>query len=127
MCLCRQTDVAENRKAVVIHMPYRLRKAFKKIDVRLVRELLRRSSAARRIVRPPKKGLAVQCPRTRTLTAVYVGILEDVVYLAEIVGKRIKYRLDGAKGIKIKMGSTSVRIGSTIFGPREYPNKKTNQ
>uniref|UniRef100_A0A0E0JTN1 Pyridoxal phosphate homeostasis protein n=1 Tax=Oryza punctata TaxID=4537 RepID=A0A0E0JTN1_ORYPU len=27
----------------------------------------------------------------------------------------------------IEMGSTSVRIGSTIFGPREYPNKKTNQ
>uniref|UniRef100_I1NV94 Pyridoxal phosphate homeostasis protein n=1 Tax=Oryza glaberrima TaxID=4538 RepID=I1NV94_ORYGL len=24
----------------------------------------------------------------------------------------------------IEMGSTSVRIGSTIFGPREYPNKK---
>ncbi|KAL6613806.1 hypothetical protein ACP70R_036076 [Stipagrostis hirtigluma subsp. patula] len=26
----------------------------------------------------------------------------------------------------IEMGSTNVRIGSTIFGPREYPNKKQN-
>ncbi|NP_001152502.2 pyridoxal phosphate enzyme [Zea mays] len=26
----------------------------------------------------------------------------------------------------IEMGSTNVRIGSTIFGPREYPNKRQN-
>jgi hypothetical protein len=57
--------------------------------------------ATRKIVRPPKKGSAVQRPRTRTLTAVHDGILEDVVYPAEIVGKRIRYRLDGAKVIKV--------------------------
>jgi small subunit ribosomal protein S7e len=57
--------------------------------------------ATRRIVRPPKKGSAAQRPRTRTLTAVHDGILEDVVYPAEIVGKRIRYRLDGAKIIKV--------------------------
>ncbi|KAG2541474.1 hypothetical protein PVAP13_9NG711700 [Panicum virgatum] len=68
-----QMDVAGNRKAVVIHVPYRLRKAFRKIHR----------------------------PRTRTLTAVHDGILEDVVYPAEIVGKRVRYRLDGAKIIKI--------------------------
>ncbi|KAG8096361.1 hypothetical protein GUJ93_ZPchr0013g35296 [Zizania palustris] len=103
-----QIDVAGNRKAVVIHVPYRLRKAFKKIHVRLVRELEKKFSgkdvvivATRRIVRPPKKGSAVQRPRTRTLTAVHDGVLEDVVYPAEIVGKRIRYRLDGAKVIKI--------------------------
>ncbi|XP_039786509.1 40S ribosomal protein S7-like [Panicum virgatum] len=103
-----QMDVAGNRKAVVIHVPYRLRKAFRKIHVRLVRELEKKFSgkdvvvvATRRIVRPPKKGSAVQRPRTRTLTAVHDGILEDVVYPAEIVGKRVRYRLDGAKIIKI--------------------------
>ncbi|KAJ1298301.1 hypothetical protein BS78_01G442300 [Paspalum vaginatum] len=102
-----QMDVAGSRKAVVIHVPYRLRKAFRKIHVKLVRELEKKFSgkdvvivATRRIVRPPKKGSAVQRPRTRTLTAVHDGILEDVVYPAEIVGKRIRYRLDGAKIIK---------------------------
>ncbi|KAG8037186.1 hypothetical protein GUJ93_ZPchr0639g33710 [Zizania palustris] len=39
-----QMDVAANRKAVVIHVPYRLRKAFKKIQVRLVRELEKKFS-----------------------------------------------------------------------------------
>ncbi|CAL9770338.1 unnamed protein product [Musa acuminata subsp. burmannicoides] len=103
-----QMDVAGNRKAVVIHVPYRLRKAFRKIHVRLVRELEKKFSgkdvvliATRRILRPPKKGSAVVRPRSRTLTAVHDAILEDVVYPAEIVGKRIRYRLDGSKLIKI--------------------------
>jgi small subunit ribosomal protein S7e len=58
--------------------------------------------ATRRIVRPPKKGSAVVRPRTRTLTAVHDGILEDVVYPAEIVGKRVRYRLDGSKIVKVR-------------------------
>lgn len=37
-------DVAGNRKAVIIHVPYRLRKAYKKIHVRLVRELEKKFS-----------------------------------------------------------------------------------
>ncbi|XP_010937945.1 small ribosomal subunit protein eS7 [Elaeis guineensis] len=103
-----QMDVAGNRKAVVIHIPYRLRKAYRKIHVRLVRELEKKFSgkdviliATRRILRPPKKGSAIVRPRSRTLTAVHDATLEDVVYPAEIVGKRIRYHLDGSKIIKI--------------------------
>jgi small subunit ribosomal protein S7e len=42
--LCSQVDVAGNKKAVVIHVPYRLCKAFRKIHVRLVRELEKKFS-----------------------------------------------------------------------------------
>lgn len=55
----------------------------------------------RRIMRPPKKGSAVQRPRSRTLTAVHDAMLEDVVVPAEIVGKRVRYRIDGSKIMKV--------------------------
>ncbi|CAI9266720.1 unnamed protein product [Lactuca saligna] len=103
-----QIDVANNKKAVVIHVPYRLTKQFRKIHPKLVRELEKKFSgkdvvfiATRRIVRPPKKGSAAQRPRSRTLTAVHEAMLEDIVHPAEIVGKRIRHRLDGSKIIKI--------------------------
>ncbi|KAF9591978.1 hypothetical protein IFM89_010537 [Coptis chinensis] len=84
-----QIDVSGNRKAVVIHVPYRLRKAFQKIHVKLVRELEKKFSgkdviliATQRILRPPKKGSAVQRPRSRTLTVVHdaVGICSNFYY-----------------------------------------------
>ncbi|XP_047317071.1 40S ribosomal protein S7-like [Impatiens glandulifera] len=107
-----QVDVSGNRKAVVIHVPYRLRKAFRKIQLRLVRELEKKFSgkdviviATRRITRPPKKGSAVQRPRSRTLTSVHEAILEDIVYPAEIVGKRTRYRVDGSKIMKVFLDS----------------------
>ncbi|KAL8143109.1 hypothetical protein V2J09_016141 [Rumex salicifolius] len=103
-----QIDVSGSKKVVVIHVPYRLRKAFKKIHVRLVRELEKKFSgkdviviATRRTVRPPKKGSAAKRPRSRTLTSVHEGVLEDVVQPAEIVGKRVRYRLDGSKIMKV--------------------------
>lgn len=55
----------------------------------------------RRMMRPPKKGSAVQRPRSRTLTAVHDAMLEDVVVPAEIVGKRVRYRIDGSKIMKV--------------------------
>ena len=104
----KQIDISGSRKAVIIHVPYRLRKSFKKIHNRLVRELEKKFSgkdvifiATRRIMRPPKKGTVAGRPRSRTLTSVHEAILEDLVYPAEIVGKRVCFRLDGSRIMRV--------------------------
>mmetsp|Transcript_27621 Transcript_27621/g.27308 ORF Transcript_27621/g.27308 Transcript_27621/m.27308 type:complete len:197 (+) Transcript_27621:27-617(+) len=96
------------RKAIIVHVPYRLLKAFHKIQSRLVRELEKKFSgkdvvfvANRRILPPPQNGKSNSRPRSRTLTAVHDAILDDLVYPTEIVGKRTRYRVDGSKVLKV--------------------------
>ena len=103
-----EIDVSSNQKAVVIHVPYRLRKGFHKIQQRLVGELEKKFSgkdvvvvATRRIMRPPKSGYSNARPRSRTLTAVHEAMLEDLVYPTEIVGKRLRYKADGSRVFKV--------------------------
>ena len=104
----QEVDISPSRQAVVIQVPFRLLKAFHKIQQRLVRELEKKFSgkdvvlvANRRINPVPKSGFARARPRSRTLTAVHANLLEDLVYPTEIVGKRQRYRLDGSRLLKV--------------------------
>merc|ERR1712139_448563 len=111
----KEYDVAGGKKAITITVPYRLLKAYHKNQVqqRLVRELEKKFSgkhvvivASRKIQQKTirkAKGSAQRRPRSRTLTAVHDAILEDLVYPAEIVGKRIRIRLDASKLIKVHL------------------------
>jgi small subunit ribosomal protein S7e len=62
----------------------------------------------RRIIPKPLRGknrLAEKQkrPRSRTLTAVHEGYLADLVFPAEVVGKRIRIKLDGKQVQKIHL------------------------
>merc|ERR1712105_87411 len=109
----KEVDCSGGKKAIVIFVPVPQLKAFQKIQTRLVRELEKKFSgkhvvfiAQRRILaKPTRKAnkLKQKRPRSRTLLAVHNSILDDLVYPAEIVGKRIRVRLDGSRVFKIHL------------------------
>eukprot|EP00878_Enallax_costatus_P038504 GHUV01043779.1.p1 GENE.GHUV01043779.1~~GHUV01043779.1.p1 ORF type:complete len:152 (-),score=51.10 GHUV01043779.1:163-618(-) len=75
----KEIDVAGSRKAIIVHVPYRLLKNFHKIQQRLVRELEKKFSGkdvvlvANRRILPPSSSIKAKRPRSRTLTAVRDG------------------------------------------------------
>ncbi|KAF5294095.1 hypothetical protein FQR65_LT10919 [Abscondita terminalis] len=103
-----------NKKAILIYVPIPKLKQFQKIQTRLVRELEKKFSGKhvvfvgeRKILQKPTRKTRAKNkqkrPRSRTLTAVYDALLEDLVFPAEIVGKRIRIRLDGSQLIKVHL------------------------
>eukprot|EP00096_Caligus_rogercresseyi_P016363 TRINITY_DN89_c0_g1_i1.p1 TRINITY_DN89_c0_g1~~TRINITY_DN89_c0_g1_i1.p1 ORF type:complete len:194 (-),score=63.67 TRINITY_DN89_c0_g1_i1:69-650(-) len=111
----REIEVGD-KKAYVIFVPVPQLKAFQTIQATLVRELEKKFNgthvvfvAQRRILpKPTRKAnkLKQKRPRSRTLTAVHESILDDLVYPAEIVGKRTRIRLDGSRLFKIHLDKT---------------------
>jgi len=109
----KQVDVSGGKKAIVIFVPFRLLKSYHKIQVRLVRELEKKFSGRHVVIIAQRTILASSFsrssktsgprPRSRTLTAVQDAILEDLVYPTEIVGKRIRCKLDGSKVLKVHL------------------------
>merc|ERR1711948_77430 len=112
----KEVDCAGGKKAIVIFVPVPQLKSFQKIQTRLVRELEKKFSgkhvvfiAQRRILPKPTRKtnkLKQKRPRSRTLQAVHTAILDDLVYPAEIVGKRIRIRLDGSRLFKVHLDKT---------------------
>ncbi|KAB7502427.1 40S ribosomal protein S7 [Armadillidium nasatum] len=101
-------------QCIAIFVPVPLLRSFQRVQQRLVRELEKKFSgkhvvviAQRRILPKPTRKMKhppkQKRPRSRTLTAVHDAILEDLVYPAEIVGKRIRVRLDSSRLIKVHL------------------------
>mmetsp|Transcript_29 Transcript_29/g.84 ORF Transcript_29/g.84 Transcript_29/m.84 type:complete len:190 (+) Transcript_29:107-676(+) len=107
----KEVSTTHGKKAVILMVPYKLLNAFRKVQVRLVRELEKKLQGrhvvviAHRTIYGPSFARNIQTkgvlPRSRTLTAVQEAILDDIVYPTEIVGKRIRYRQDGSKILKV--------------------------
>nr|AAW79041.1 GekBS195P [Gekko japonicus] len=111
----KEIEVGGGKKAIIIFVPVPQLKSFQKIQVRLVRELGEKiqregrwcSLLRRRILPKPTRKSRTKNkqkrPRSRTLTAVHDAILEDLVFPSEIVGKRIRVKLDGSRLIKVHL------------------------
>jgi small subunit ribosomal protein S7e len=126
----REVDISGGKKAIIIFVPVPQLKSFQKIQSRLVRELEKKFSgkhfviiAQRKILPKPTRksraGSKQKRPRSRTLTAVHENTLNDLVYPAEIVGKRTRIKLDGSRLIKVhldKAQQTTVEHKIETFG-----------
>nr|ACV20973.1 small subunit ribosomal protein 7 [Koerneria sp. RS1982] len=117
ICGVKEVEIS-NKKSIIVFVPVPQLKQFQKVQVRLVRELEKKLGgkhvvfvARRRILPKPQRGnkrvpQKQQRPRSRTLTAVHDAILNDIVYPAEIVGKRTRVKLDGKRVIKVHLDKT---------------------
>ncbi|XP_053203057.1 40S ribosomal protein S7-like [Panonychus citri] len=105
---------ADGRKSIIIWIPPPQLKGWQKVLVPVVRELEKKFSgktvvfvAKRTILPKPTRKVRSKSkqkrPRSRTLTAVHDAILGDIVYPAEIVGKRTRICLDGRRLFKIHL------------------------
>merc|ERR1712006_4817 len=106
----KEVVVNKSTAAIVIFLPYR-----RKNQVRLVRELEKKFSgqpvvlvAQRRIQKKESKKTRKASkgqvrPYSRSLTAVHEAILADLVFPANISGKRTRMSLDGSKNIKVSL------------------------
>ncbi|CAO2604869.1 40S ribosomal protein S7, partial [Lemmus lemmus] len=106
-----EIEVGGGRKAIIIFVPVPQLKSFQKIQVRLVRELEKKFSGKHVVFIaqvsacciPNLLGSGSGHSFSRTLTAVHDAILEDLVFPSEIVGKRIRVKLDGSRLIKVHL------------------------
>ena len=111
----KEVDCGAGRKAILLYVPYKLRKSFNKVHQRLVRELEKKFSGRHVLIIAQRSILGKSYarnqktsgprPRSRTLTAVHDAILDDLVYPTEIVGKRTRVKLDGKRVLKVYLDS----------------------
>ncbi|XP_064216474.1 small ribosomal subunit protein eS7-like [Aotus nancymaae] len=108
----RELNITAAKEIIFVPLPQL--KSFQKIQVRLVHELEKKFSGKhvvfftqRRILPKPTRKSRIKNkqkrPRSRTLTVVHDAILEDLVFPSEIVGKRIRVKLDGSWLIKVHL------------------------
>jgi small subunit ribosomal protein S7e len=102
----KEVEISGGRSAIVVFVPFRLLSTYHRIQARLVHELEKKFSgkhvlfvAQRRVLKKSGRNNRIakqKRPTSRTLTAVHEAILDDVVYPAEIAGKRLRYKKDSS-------------------------------
>merc|ERR1711907_608813 len=99
----KEVVVNKSTAAIVIFLPYRLKDLFRKNQVRLVRELEKKFSGQHVVLVATRNIQDKESRQSRTFTAVHEAILSDLVFPANISGKRTRHSLDGTKQIKVSL------------------------
>lgn len=98
----KEVDV-DGKKAYIIFYPLRFLRRLHKVQKPLVAELEKKFPGrhvllvAQRKISAKAKSNKQMLQRSRTMAAVHNDILDDLVFPAEVVGRRIRVKLDGSK------------------------------
>eukprot|EP01130_Rhizamoeba_saxonica_P018988 TRINITY_DN9709_c0_g1_i1.p1 TRINITY_DN9709_c0_g1~~TRINITY_DN9709_c0_g1_i1.p1 ORF type:complete len:239 (+),score=44.84 TRINITY_DN9709_c0_g1_i1:171-887(+) len=113
----KEVDVGEGRRSVIVFVPVALLRLFRKVHTLIIDELEKKFSGKHVVIIGQRKILAKvkknnrskiqRRPVSRTLTAVHNAILEDLVFPAQIVDKRIRFREDGSRLFKATLDKHS--------------------
>lgn len=107
-----EVEIDSDRSAYVLFVPCTMLTAWRKISKTLIDELEKKFIkhhvlivANRTMIKKEdwakKTKFSGIRPRSRTLKAVYEAILDDICYPSEIVAKRTRVKVDGAKLLKV--------------------------
>lgn len=113
----KEYEIGDKRALALFVPPPQLR-AWQVLQTRVVRELEKKFSGkhvvlvAKRTILPKqsrnsRSKQTQKRPISRTLTSVHDAYLSDLVYPAEIIGKRVRVRLDGSSLTKIHLDKAS--------------------
>uniref|UniRef100_A0A915DA36 40S ribosomal protein S7 n=1 Tax=Ditylenchus dipsaci TaxID=166011 RepID=A0A915DA36_9BILA len=110
-----------SKKCIVVYVPVPQLRDFQKITRKQLKTNLI-FYFSRRILKKPVRGknrkpLKQKRPRSRTLTAVHDAILSDLVYPAEVVGRRTRVKLDGKQILRCTWTKHSRPMWSTKWTP----------
>merc|ERR1719468_572484 len=119
----KEVSTPGGKKVVILMVPFTLLNAFRKVQVRLVRELEKKLQGRHVVViahrtiygdsfnRDVKTGPVL--PRSRTLQHVQQEILQDLVYPTEIVGRRTRFKVDGSRQQTIYLHTRDLTTAET--------------
>jgi small subunit ribosomal protein S7e len=111
------------KKGLLVLYPLRFVMLVRKVQKTLVAELEKRFPgravmlvAQRKVVKRPNDVYKLQeVQRSRTATAVNESILEDLIYPADIVARRWRFRTDGSRVMKVFLDSRAkAKLGGRL-------------
>ncbi len=98
--------------ALVIYLPFTFVQNHRALVAKIVNEIQKKKNRhafvlAKRTIINKKSDFKQIIPQSRTLTAVYDSLLEDLIFPANVIGKRFRYRLNGTQLGKIYLSEES--------------------
>ena len=98
--------------ALVIYLPFVYVKNHKSLLAKIVNEVQAKKKVpafvlSQRTVIHKKADFNQKIPRNRTLTSVYDSILDDLIAPGILIGKRLRYHLDGSQHTKVFLNEES--------------------